>query len=115
MKIWIAGFLLAAYFTGFGAPAVEAELGHSFFQKIDQITHTIDQKNWSKAKTQSMELKKMYARKRWKVQFIGDEGEYEGVEMSLARLSTAIKEKSKVDALLETSELRALFKAIYSF
>lgn len=115
MKLLLGGLLLAAFLTGNGSSMEQAQFGHSFFQKIDQVTRAVDQENWPKAKQKSAELKKMYASKRWKVQFIGDEGEYEGVEMSLAKLTTAIKEKSKVDALIEASELRALIKAIYSF
>lgn len=111
----LLGCLLLAVTISNGPPAEQAQVGQSFFQKVDQVSRAINQENWPKATRATSQLNALYQKKKWKVQIVGDEGEYEGLERELAKLTVAVKEKSKLEAQTEASDIRALFQAIYTF
>lgn len=115
MKSLLGGLLIAVFIIGGWSSTDQAQLGQSFFQKIDQVNSAIDKENWPKAGRETSELRKMYQKKKWKIQLVGDEGEYEGLERVLAKLTVSVQEKEKSEAKMELSDFRALLKAIYSF
>ncbi|MBR3119059.1 DUF4363 family protein [Oceanobacillus profundus] len=88
--------------------------GDYFFNHIDQIEQEIDQSNWDKIAVQTDELKKMYKKNRWKIQLLGDEGEYEELHISINILIAAVLEEDSTSARLELATVRSILEDIYS-
>jgi len=89
--------------------------GHADF---DQNIHEIEQKliaeDWDALKYQLNELMKAYKKNDWKIQLIGDEGEYERLHESINRLLTAVDAKEKNEARIELATLKTIVDDIYS-
>ena len=85
-----------------------------FLNQIDQLDQALDEPEWEQIKSQSNELKKMYQENKWKLQMLGDEGEYEQLNESINTLIAATKEEDTTSARLELATARTLITDIYS-
>ncbi|HET7657304.1 MAG TPA: hypothetical protein VFK37_03355, partial [Bacillales bacterium] len=90
MKRLFTGLALAAMIgAGFTAVPLEgfaqqqAQAGEGFFKKISQIDRLVDKGKWQEAAKETAALRKLYQKKKWKMQLLGDEGEYEGLDREL--------------------------------
>ncbi|MCT1903041.1 DUF4363 family protein [Oceanobacillus sojae] len=88
--------------------------GDHFFQQIDKLEQAIEQPEWSKITSQAEELKKMYKKDKWKIQLVGDEDEYEGLDESISNLIAAAKEEDSINTRLELATVKSIFEGIYS-
>ncbi|HET7657245.1 MAG TPA: DUF4363 family protein [Bacillales bacterium] len=121
MKRLFTGFALAATISaGFIAVPLEgfaqqqAQAGEGFFKKISQIDKLVDKGKWQEAAKETTALRKLYQKKKWKMQLLGDEGEYEGLDRELDQLAAAVSTKDKSETKIELGAVRSLFKNIYS-
>ncbi|WP_158589700.1 MULTISPECIES: DUF4363 family protein [Clostridia] len=85
-----------------------------FFNHIEQIDGSIQQGDWNSIIIQTTELKELYQRNKWKIQLLGDEGEYEGLYGSINRLIVASHEKDVINARLELATVKSFLEDIYS-
>ncbi|RDW15931.1 DUF4363 family protein [Oceanobacillus chungangensis] len=90
--------------------------GDYFLEKITSIDQHFSQQetDWKKIKEECYELKRLYGKNEWKLQLLGDEGEYEDLKNSIAKLITAIEEKDRTQARIELSTVKSFIKDIYS-
>lgn len=88
--------------------------GDLFFNQIDQLEKSLDQSDWSELKFQANKLKDIYEKKKWKLQLLGDEGEYERLNESIQKMIAAIKEEDSINVRLELTISKTLIKDIYS-
>ncbi|GAQ17717.1 hypothetical protein OPHB3_1642 [Oceanobacillus picturae] len=88
--------------------------GKPFFEHIDKLEDGLDQPNWEELSIQAKELKKMYEKNKWKIQLLGDEGEYESLNESLNNLLATIKEEDALTTRMELATILTLFEDIYS-
>ncbi|AXI08838.1 DUF4363 family protein [Oceanobacillus sp. 143] len=90
--------------------------GDYFFNKINTIDQNIAQQetDWKKAKEECFELKNLYHKNEWKLQLLGDEGEYEDLRNHIAILITAIEEEDRLNARIELATIKSFIKDIYS-
>ncbi|HEX7064680.1 MAG TPA: DUF4363 family protein [Bacillales bacterium] len=114
MKQLVAGLMITLLVVGGWSHSADAQAGKAFFQQIDQIREYADQGNWQKANQAATNLQRLYQKKEWKLQLIGDEAEYEGVNQELDKLKAAIAAKDETQVKLELSTIGALLKSIYS-
>ncbi|WP_067727719.1 DUF4363 family protein [Oceanobacillus damuensis] len=88
--------------------------GHYFFDHIDQFEKALDQPDWTYIETQAEELNFMYEDNKWKLQLIGDEGEYEGIDESINKLMAAVKEEDILNVRMELVTIKAHLEGIFS-
>lgn len=88
--------------------------GDYFFNQIDQLEQALDDSEWNKMNAQTAQLKEIYQDNKWKIQLLGDEGEYEGLYQSINKLIAAAKEEDTVNFRIELSTIRSFVEDIYS-
>jgi hypothetical protein len=88
--------------------------GDYFFDKIQSLEEALNKEDWQKAETLVEDMKTLYKKHHWKLQFLGDESEYEGTHESLSRLKAAVQNKDSNQALLELATIKSYIEDIYS-
>lgn len=88
--------------------------GDLFFNHMDQLEEALDQPDWEQIKLQANELKVIYEDNKWKLQLLGDEGEYESLNETIQRIIAVVKEEDITNMRMELATARALVKDIYS-
>jgi len=89
--------------------------GHrDFNQYISEIEHHLIAEDWDALNGQLDELMKAYKKNNWKIQLIGDEGEYERLHESINRLITAIDAKETNEARIELATIKTIVEDLYS-
>jgi len=81
---------------------------------MDHLENALDNPKWEQITQQANELKKIYKDNKWKLQLLGDEGEYEGLNESINKIIAAAKEKDTTNIRLEMATARSLILDIYS-
>lgn len=114
MKRLLAGLLIMGLVLGGWSSVTHAKAGGEFYKKINKIDQLIQKKNWEEASSETSALRKLYKKKEWKIQLIGDEREYEGIGEGLDALHAAVKVKDKVQATTELANIHALLESVYS-
>lgn len=82
---------------------------------ITNLEQSLQQLDWETAQKQIDEMKKLYNSNKWKIQFLGDEGEYESLYESINKLNVVLEEKDLIYAKLELATIKSLVNDIYSF
>lgn len=104
------GFLLVIVLSG-----CSSMLGKDdFIEHVKGIEQSINQKNWKQSSELGQNLLKKYETNRWKLQLIGDEGEYEQLFRSINRLCAALEEQNNTQAKIELATIKAILDNIYS-
>lgn len=88
--------------------------GDYFFNHIDEMEQALSQPEWTVITQQAEELKYMYKDNKWKLQLIGDEGEYESLDESIGKLIEAIKEEDILNVRMELATIKSYLNGIYS-
>ncbi|WP_176481868.1 DUF4363 family protein [Paucisalibacillus globulus] len=109
--IFISLLILITFFIG---GCTEPIGGDYFFNKVEALEVAISQEDWQNANMLLEDLKKLYKKNDWKLQLLGDEAEYEGMNEAISRLSAAIVSLDSKPALLELATIRAYLEEIYS-
>ncbi|WP_052345868.1 DUF4363 family protein [Paucisalibacillus sp. EB02] len=110
-KKTITIFLLSFMFL---AGCTEPIGGDYFFDKIQSLEVELNKEDWHNANLLLKDMKNLYKKNDWKLQLLGDEAEYEGMNEAISRLSAAIKSEDSKQALLELASIRAYLEEIYS-
>lgn len=114
MKRLLACLLVMGLVLGGWSTVSHAKAGGDFYKKINKIDQLIQKKKWKEAGNETRALRKLYKKKEWKIQLIGDEREYEGIGEGLDALHAAVKVKDKVQATNELANIHALLESVYS-
>lgn len=88
--------------------------GDVFLNHIDQLEHALDRPDWAEITPQVHELKEIYEKNKWKLQLLGDEGEYERLNESINRIIAVTKGKDTTNVRVELATARSLIEDIYS-
>lgn len=88
--------------------------GDTFFNKINEIEAGLEAPNWTELAEQAKELEEMYKKDKWKLQFLGDEGEYESLYENIHKLIAAAEEMDRTNFKLELTVTRTIIEGIYS-
>ncbi|MFC3039828.1 DUF4363 family protein [Virgibacillus xinjiangensis] len=88
--------------------------GEVFFDQVETMESSLDDGEWEELRGQAEELKKLYKKHRWKIQLIGDEGEYEGLYEAISKLIAAAKEEDTTETRVELANVHRLLEDIYS-
>src|SRR5690606_37240650 len=83
-------------------------------KKIDQIQELVYRKQWEPAAAEVRHLENLYHKSKWKLQLLGDETEYEGMERELSKLKSAVEIWDSAQAMLQLATLRSILQAIYT-
>lgn len=81
---------------------------------LDQLDQSLDDQDWEKLSNQAKELKSMYEDNKWKLQLLGDEGEFEGLNGSINKIIAATIEEDHANVRMEIATARTFIKDIYS-
>ncbi|MBM0066788.1 DUF4363 family protein [Alkalicoccobacillus gibsonii] len=88
--------------------------GDLFYNPLNQIEETLDQSDWEQAEKYANAFEDIYQKNKWKLQLIGDEGEYEGLNESIQRMIAGVKQKDMTNVRIELATARSLISDIYS-
>ncbi len=88
--------------------------GDIFFNQIDELQYSLNHSEWEQLTSGTKELKSLYGGKKWILQLLGDEEEYEGLHESINQLAAAIKEKDKTQTRVSLASIRTLLQNIYT-
>lgn len=92
-----------------------AQTGENEFQEnIIRLEQAISDKDSVSVKLQVEGLLKVFQHNEWKLQMIGDEGEYERLNESIRRIIVAIEEEDFTEARIELSTTKTILRDIYS-
>ncbi|WP_188456908.1 DUF4363 family protein [Virgibacillus oceani] len=86
-----------------------------FYKKIDDINQSVEQADWEQSKRKIKALKEMYKEGKWKLQLLGDEAEYEGINVEMEKLKEAADAKDKTQIKVGLGTIRGHLHDIYSF
>lgn len=109
----LAGLLMMVVILS-GCSSSESGPGKAIFTKINEINLSTIKGNWKKSSMQAKTLRHLYEKRKWKLQLLGDEGEYEGLDQELRKLNAAVNSKDKTQTKIELASVRSLFQNIYS-
>src|SRR5690606_26176438 len=79
-------------------------------QRLEQL---INDKDISGLKREVEVINKTYDKNEWKIQLLGDEGEYEGLHESIGRFIAAVEIEDLETAKTELGAIKAFLKDIY--
>lgn len=88
--------------------------GENFLKYTNQIDYSITEGKWVETKTLTLKLKELYKNDKWKLQLLGDEGEYEGLYRSINSLIVACEESDSTNAKLELADIESYIEDIFS-
>lgn len=86
----------------------------ALFNQMDQLELALDQLDWEQIQIHATDLKDTFGKTKWKLQLIGDEGEYEGLNETIQKLLAAVKEEDSTNVRMELASTRSLISDIYS-
>ncbi|WP_157724870.1 DUF4363 family protein [Virgibacillus phasianinus] len=86
-----------------------------FYEKINDINESVSHSNWKQTKEGVKKLSNMYKEKEWKLQLLGDEAEYEGINVELEVLKESADAKDKTQVKVALGTIRGHLKDIFSF
>lgn len=100
----------------FGAQLQLAALpgGETFYALIDEAERYAEQGNWEKVQDAAGRLEHHVGKRYWMLQLLGDEEEYEDLKRDLARLKSAVRERSRMEVLLLLADIRSILGHIFS-
>ncbi len=87
---------------------------NEFTEKIHSIEQVLHAPKWQQLKSLGDDLDHLYQKNQWKIQLMGDEGEYESLEESIHHLIVAIEEQDITEIKLELASVKTLIEDIYS-
>ena len=87
---------------------------HAFYGVMDHIDEALEQSDWEQLDQYASQFEETYDQNKWKLQLIGDEGEYEGLYESIQKLLAGVKERDSTIVRIELASARALVFDIYS-
>lgn len=82
-------------------------------RKMEGISHLVEKKKWEQAASEVNELKDVYQDQKLKLQFLGDEQEYEGVSREMNKLIPALEEKDVLEVKKELAAIDGYLESIY--
>lgn len=85
-----------------------------FKASIAALEEILNSEDWEAIERHTEAIEQQYDRSEWKLQLIGDEDEYEGLQESVNHLQQAAKSKSKIDCEKELTTIRTYLDLIYS-
>lgn len=85
-----------------------------FHDQIESMETEFHTEDWQALQTKAAHFKALYEDQQWKLQLLGDEGEYEDLNISIHRLLVAIEEENRTEAKLEIATIQTLIHDIYS-
>lgn len=97
-----------------GIPSVGIAKEKPLISKIERIEKLVEERAWEHAASEADALKHLYQKEKWKLQLLGDEGEYEQLDQELEKLSAAIANRNSTEALVILSAARVVLQNIYS-
>ncbi|GEN35866.1 MULTISPECIES: DUF4363 family protein [Aneurinibacillus] len=101
---------------GFASPASAAKKidQNPLFQKTTRVETLVDQQQWQEASVEANALSELYKKQKWKLQLLGDEAEYEELEVQIMRLKAAVNEKAQVESKITAAHIKDIINQIYS-
>lgn len=87
---------------------------NEFKENINRLEQSMSVNETESVKLQVEALLKVYKHNEWKLQLLGDEGEYERLHESIQRIIIAIEEEDFTEARLELSTTKTILADIYS-
>ncbi|MCF3944702.1 DUF4363 family protein [Oceanobacillus alkalisoli] len=88
--------------------------GQNFYDQINEIEQQMEAQDWEEVVIKSEELKRLFKKDKWKLQFLGDEDEYESLYEAINKLIAAGKGEDEANIRMELSIIHTYIEDIYS-
>lgn len=106
--------LVTLLFTAVGLPTEGIAKEKPLLRQVKEMNRLVDLEQWDQALKKAQAAEQTYKKNRWKLQFLGNEREYEGLDQEYAKLLEAIKEKEKAQVKMQLAVIQEILKDIYS-
>lgn len=110
----LCGLLIILLLTGGWLGVGEAAKSEPLYDKMKEVSQLINDEKWDSAAKEAAALKALYRKEKWKLQFLGDETEYQQIYLELEKLLAAVDEQDRTQAKIILSNIRAIVHNIYS-
>lgn len=88
--------------------------GQAFFDQINEVEGRMEAQDWDGVVTKAEELKELFRKDKWKLQFLGDEDEYESLYEAINKLIAAGKGEDEANIRMELAIIHTYIEDIYS-
>jgi hypothetical protein len=107
------GFIAMASLT-IGVGSAEAAGVDPVEKQADAILELIERNQWDEAVEPTMKLKELYQKNKWKYQLLGDEEEFEHLNLEIDKLRVAVRMKDSSEAQLILATIQSILTDIYT-
>lgn len=110
MKKWGLILLISILLTGCSTITGEKDFSKTFHS----IEQALEDTDWKKLTSLGNELDELYEKSKWKIQLIGDEGEYESLQENINLFIVAIEEQDLPEIKYKLASIKTFIEDIYS-
>ncbi|WP_176222120.1 DUF4363 family protein [Tuberibacillus sp. Marseille-P3662] len=110
MKKWLLCLSISVFTLTMAGCSAENSV---ILKKTDIISHLVDQKKWKQATSKVNDLKDAYQDQKLKLQFLGDEQEYESISREMNKLIPALEEKDVLEVKKGLATINGYVESIY--
>jgi hypothetical protein len=83
-------------------------------KQADAIMELIERKQWDEAVEPTKKLKELYLKNKWKYQLLGDEEEFEHLNLEIDKLRVAVRTKDSTEAQIILATIQSILTDIYT-
>ncbi len=93
---------------------VKTEKDELLLNSISHLHHQIEQEEWDGAVSNITEFEKEYAKRKWKLQLLAAQSDYQDIELEVELLKENMKDEDKVECLLRLRQIHYRLTSIYN-
>ncbi len=97
-----------------GCNVTKSEKDQTLFGKVDEMQHQIEQDQWDKLQSNLEEFEAKYKRQKWKMQLLGEHGDYQGIELEIEQMKESVKERDRLESKLGLRKIKHHMTLIYN-
>ncbi|MFC0559802.1 DUF4363 family protein [Halalkalibacter alkalisediminis] len=107
--------LILTFFSGCNVGnIVKTEKDEFLFNKINELQHQIEQKEWDEVRSNITEFEKQYAQRKWKLQLLAALSDYKDIELEVELLKENVKDEDEVESLIRLRQIHYQLTVIYN-
>ncbi|WP_199621518.1 DUF4363 family protein [Paenibacillus alkalitolerans] len=110
----VLGLFMVLTFTS-ACSMMKSEKDDVLFNKVEEIRSQIEQEEWDEAFSSLIVTKKEYENRKWKMQLLGSQKHYQGIEREIDTLIEIIKERDTVESKSRLLQIKHYLTVIYNF
>ncbi|WP_236838667.1 DUF4363 family protein [Caldalkalibacillus salinus] len=98
-----------------GCDVTKSAKDQALFKKIDDIHTQVKNEEWDDALDNVDKWEDTYEKRLWKMQLLGEQADYEGINLEITLLKERLKRQNERQAIDSIIQLKHYLSAIYDF